>query len=98
MSHLLSIPIKFAIYARASVAFMQMMTARIRKSLGFFSPSHVDLSNQVLFDADEMSYERCCISLRSGLTRISNWLPIRRDIGKVITDREVMDKDEFGYL
>ncbi|EKC76392.1 hypothetical protein LEA_04728, partial [human gut metagenome] len=21
-----------------------------------------------------------------------------KDIGKVITDREVMDKDEFGYL
>ena len=55
--HLLSIPVKFAIYARASVAFTQMMTAKIRKSLGFFSPSHVDLSNQVLFDADEMSYE-----------------------------------------
>ena len=52
-----------AIYARASVALTQMMTTRIRKSLGFFSPSHVDLSNQVLFDADEIKYLNLSVPL-----------------------------------
>ena len=98
MSHLLSIPIKFAIYARASVAFTQMMTARIRKSLGFFSPSHVDLSNQVLFDADEMSYEEMLHQLAQRSDENIKLATYTKDIGKVITDREVMDKDEFGYL
>lgn len=98
MSHLLSIPVKFAIYARASVAFTQMMTAKIRKSLGFFSPSHVDLSNQVLFDADEMSYEEMLHQLAQRSDENIKLATYTKVIGKVITDREVMDKDEFGYL
>lgn len=37
MSLLLSIPINVAIYFRATIALVQMMVRRIRKSLGFFS-------------------------------------------------------------
>lgn len=98
MSHLLSIPIKFAIYARASVALTQMMTTRIRKSLGFFSPSHPDQSDHVLFDADEMSYEEILHQLALRSDENIKLATFTKDIGKVITDRDVMDKDEFGYL
>ena len=64
----------------------------------YFSPSHVDLSNQVLFDADEMSYEEMLHQLAQRSDENIKLATYTKDIGKVITDREVMDKDEFGYL
>jgi len=39
MSFLLSVPIKVAIYAKATVALLRMVSERMRKSLGFFTPS-----------------------------------------------------------
>ena len=36
----LTLPIKTAIYLKASLALMRMLTSRMRKALGFFSPRH----------------------------------------------------------
>lgn len=97
MSLLLSLPIKMAIYGSASVALTKMLVARTRKSLGFFTASPQDEPDTVLFDADEMSYEEI---LRQLLNRAGEHVKLAiytKSIGKVITESEVMDKDEYKY-
>ena len=62
------------------------------------SENAFDLSDYVLFDADEMSYEEILHQLVLRSDENIKLATFTKDIGKVITDRDVMDKDEFGYL
>ena len=47
---------------------------------------------------DEMSYEEMLHQLAQRSDENIKLATYTKVIGKVITDREVMDKDEFGYL
>lgn len=95
MSLLLSLPIRTAIYASASVALVRMLVARMRKSLGFFTPSVVDESEYLLFDADKMSYEEILHQLSLRADEPDKLAIYTREIGKVITEGDVMDMDEM---
>ena len=98
MSILLSVPIKIAIYTKASVALVRMLSKRMRKSLGFFSPSLRDDSQYLLFDADEMNYEDMFRHLKEKSDEQVKLAIYTKSIGKVITDRYVVDKEEMPYL
>ena len=98
MSLLLSIPIKIAIYTKASVALVRMLSKRMRKSLGFFSPSLRDDSQYLLFDADEMNYEDMFRHLKEKSDEQVKLAIYTKSIGKVITDRYVVDKEEMPSL
>ena len=98
MSLLLSLPIRTAIYASASVALVRMLMARMRKSLGFFTPSVVDESEYLLFDADKMSYEEILHQLSLRADDPDKLAIYTREIGKVITEGEVMDMDEMHNI
>ena len=98
MSLLLSLPIRTAIYASASVALVRMLMARMRKSLGFFTPSVVDESEYLLFDADKMSYEEILHQLSLRADEPDKLAIYTREIGKVITEGEVMDMDEMHNI
>lgn len=98
MSLLLSIPIKIAIYTKASVALVRMLSKRMRKSLGFFSPSLRDDSQYLLFDADEMNYEDMFRHLKEKSDEQLKLAIYTKSIDKVITDRYVVDKEEMPYL
>lgn len=98
MSFLISLPIKMAIYASACVALARMTVGRVRKSLGFFTPREWEPSDCFLFDAGKMSYEEILrqLSMRSdGHTKIATYT---QDIGKVITEREVLDREEMDNI
>ena len=98
MSLLLSLPIRTAIYASASVALVRMLAARMRKSLGFFTPSVVDESEYLLFDADKMSYEEILHQLSLRADEPDKLAIYTREIGKVITEGDVMDMDEMHNI
>jgi len=98
MSLLLSLPIRTAIYASASVALVKMLVARMRKSLGFFTPSVVDESEYLLFDADRMSYEEILHQLSLRADEPDKLAIYTREIGKAITERDVMDMDEMHNI
>ncbi len=91
----LSLPIKAAIYASASLALVRMLSGRVRKSLGFARPLRRERSRYVLMDADEMSYEQMLEQLsRMGQKQV-RLATYCRDIGKVITGQGTMGIDEF---
>ena len=98
MSLLLSLPIRTAIYASASVALVKMLVARMRKSLGFFTPSVVDESEYLLFDADRMSYEEILHQLSLRADEPDKLAIYTREIGKAITEGDVMDMDEMHNI
>ena len=98
MSLLLSVPIKIAIYTKASVALVKMLSEKMRKSLGFFSPSKRDDAQYILFDADEMSYEDIFREFKQKSDRQVKVAIYTKSIGKVITDSYVVDKEEMPYL
>lgn len=98
MSLLLSLPIRTAIYASASVALVRMLAARMRKNLGFFTPSVVDESEYLLFDADKMSYEEILHQLSLRADEPDKLAIYTREIGKVITEGDVMDMDEMHNI
>ncbi len=95
MSLLLSLPIKMAIYFRASVALVKMLVDRLREKLGFFSSAKVGASRYMLFDADELSYDEILhqLAVKSGTD--AKLAIYTKSIGKVITERDVMEKDEL---
>ena len=99
MSVVLSVPIKVAIYAKASMALVKMMAGRMRRSLGFFKPRKHSDAHFLLMDADKMSYEQMLAELSE---RADN-APVKlatytRAIGKVITHREVMSLEEWENM
>lgn len=96
MSVVLSVPIKAAIYGKASVALAKMMVGRLRRSLGFFKPRKPSDAHFLLLDADKMSYEQ----MLAELSKHVEGKPVKlatytRAIGKVITHREVMSLEEW---
>ncbi len=67
MSFLLSVPIKAAIYVKASVALVKMLSERVHKSLGFFTPRR-ETTLRYLFVGEESMLESCRqIALAKGL-------------------------------
>lgn len=54
MTFLLSLPIKTAIYAKALMALVGMLSDRMRKSLGFFAPSAEGAQHYVVVGSQEM--------------------------------------------
>lgn len=95
-SLLLSLPIKGAIYASASLALVKLLSGRLRKSLGFVRPSRKERARYVLMDADKLSYEQMLKQLsaqeRRDAARLATYC---RGIGKVITGQGAMELDEF---
>jgi len=96
MSLLLSLPIKTAIYVRASIALVKMLVERTKKSLGFFAPFPQDESSYVLFCADEMSYEEILRQLSKKADEHIKLAIYTKSIDKVITENDVMDMDELN--
>ena len=64
----------------------------------FFSPSLRDDSQYLLFDADEMNYEDMFRHLKEKSDEQVKLAIYTKSIGKVITDRYVVDKEEMPYL
>lgn len=67
MTFLLSLPIKTAIYAKALMALVGMLSDRMRKSLGFFAPSAEGVQHYVFVGSQEMQDACCDIARRLGL-------------------------------
>lgn len=67
MSLLLTIPINLAIYAKASIALVHMMTSKIRKSLGFVAPRHLSYPSYLFIGSGEMLGECRELSEKAGL-------------------------------
>ena len=67
MTFLLSLPIKTAIYAKALMALVGMLSERMRKSLGFFAPSAEGAQHYVFVGSQEMQDACRDIARRLGL-------------------------------
>lgn len=67
MTFLLSLPIKTAIYAKALMALVGMLSDRMRKSLGFFAPSAEGAQHYVFVGSLEMQDACRDIARRLGL-------------------------------
>lgn len=67
MTFLLSLPIKTAIYAKALMALVGMLSDRMRKSLGFFAPSAEGAQHYVFVGSREMQDACRDIARRLGL-------------------------------
>lgn len=67
MTFLLSLPIKTAIYAKALMALVGMLSDRMRKSLGFFAPSAEGAQHYVFVGGREMQDACRKIAQRLGL-------------------------------
>lgn len=67
MTFLLSLPIKTAIYAKALMALVGMLSDRMRKSLGFFAPSAEGAQHYVFVGSLEMQDACRNIARRLGL-------------------------------
>lgn len=67
MTFLLSLPIKTAIYAKALMALVGMLSDRMRKSLGFFAPSAEGAQHYVFVGSREMQDACREIARRLGL-------------------------------
>lgn len=67
MTFLLSLPIKTAIYAKALMALVGMLSERMRKSLGFFAPSAEGAQHYVFVGSLEMQDACREIARRLGL-------------------------------
>ena len=65
MTFLLSLPIKTAIYAKALMALVGMLSDRMRKSLGFFAPSAEGAQRYVFVGSLEM--QDACREIARGL-------------------------------
>lgn len=100
MSLLLSVPIKTAIYAKATVALARMLTGRMRKSLGFFS--NAALRQRFVFVGSEPMLVACRqISLFQGLD--AAYLPLEEWHGQEVDAQVgmmtyvVFDADAIDY-
>lgn len=67
MTFLLSLPIKTAIYAKALMALVGMLSDRMRKSLGFFAPSAEGAQHYLFVGSREMQDACQKIAQRLGL-------------------------------
>lgn len=102
MTFLLSLPIKTAIYAKALMALVGMLSDRMRKSLGFFAPSAEGVQHYVFVGSLEMQDACRDIARRLGLDAEFHDSEVLEDKGEATWSEKndnvlVLDADSMSY-
>ena len=102
MTFLLSLPIKTAIYAKALMALVGMLSERMRKSLGFFAPSAEGAQHYVFVGSQEMQDACREIARRLGLDAEFHDSEVQEDKSEAIWSEKndnvlVLDADSMSY-
>ena len=102
MTFLLSLPIKTAIYAKALMALVGMLSERMRKSLGFFAPSAEGAHHYVFVGSQEMQDACREIARRLGLDAEFHDSEVQEDKSEAIWSEKndnvlVLDADSMSY-
>lgn len=102
MTFLLSLPIKTAIYAKALMALVGMLSDRMRKSLGFFAPSAEGGQHYVFVGSPEMLDACRDIARRLGLDAEFHDSEVLEDKSEATWSEKndnvlVLDADSMSY-
>ena len=102
MTFLLSLPIKTAIYAKALMALVGMLSERMRKSLGFFAPSAEGAQHYVFVGSLEMQDACRDIARRLGLDAEFHDSEVQEDKSEATWSEKndnvlVLDADSMSY-
>lgn len=102
MTFLLSLPIKTAIYAKALMALVGMLSERMRKSLGFFAPSAKGAQHYVFVGSLEMQDACRDIARRLGLDAEFHDSEVLEDRSEATWSEKndnvlVLDADSMSY-
>lgn len=102
MTFLLSLPIKTAIYAKALMALVGMLSDRMRKSLGFFAPSAEGAQHYVVVGSQEMQDACRDIARRLGLDAEFHDSEVHEDKSEATWSEKndnvlVLDADSMSY-
>lgn len=102
MTFLLSLPIKTAIYAKALMALVGMLSDRMRKSLGFFAPSAEGAQHYVFVGSLEMQDACRDIARRQGLDAEFHDSEVLEDRSEATWSEKndnvlVLDADSMSY-
>lgn len=102
MTFLLSLPIKTAIYAKALMALVGMLSERMRKSLGFFAPSAEGAQHYVFVGSQEMQEACRDIARRLGLDAEFHDSEVQEDKSEATWSEKndnvlVLDADSMSY-
>lgn len=102
MTFLLSLPIKTAIYAKALMALVGMLSDRMRKSLGFFVPSAEGAQHYVFVGSLEMQDACRDIARRLGLDAEFHDSEVQEDKSEATWSEKndnvlVLDADSMSY-
>ena len=102
MTFLLSLPIKTAIYAKALMALVGMLSDRMRKSLGFFAPSAEGAQHYVFVGSQEMQDACRGIARRLGLDAEFHDSEVQEDRSEATWSEKndnvlVLDADSMSY-
>lgn len=102
MTFLLSLPIKTAIYAKALMALVGMLSDRMRKSLGFFAPSAEGAQHYVFVGSLEMQDACRDIARRLGLDAEFHDFDVQEDKSEATWSEKndnvlVLDADSMSY-
>lgn len=102
MTFLLSLPIKTAIYAKALMALVGMLSERMRKSLGFFAPSAEGAQHYVFVGSLEMQDGCRDIARRLGLDAEFHDSEVQEDKSEATWSEKndnvlVLDADSMSY-
>lgn len=102
MTFLLSLPIKTAIYAKALMALVGMLSDRMRKSLGFFAPSAEGAQHYVFVGSQEMQDACRDIARRLGLDAEFHDSEVLEDKSEATWSEKndnvlVLDADSMSY-
>ena len=102
MTFLLSLPIKTAIYAKALMALVGMLSDRMRKSLGFFAPSAEGAQHYVFVGSQEMQDACREIARRLGLDAEFHDSEVQEDKSEATWSEKndnvlVLDADSMSY-
>ena len=103
MTFLLSLPIKTAIYAKALIALVGMLSDRMRKSLGFFAPSAEGAQHYVFVGSLEMQDACRDIARRLGLDAEFHDSEVLEDRSEATWSEKndnvlVLDADSMSYV
>lgn len=102
MTFLLSLPIKTAIYAKALMALVGMLSERMRKSLGFFAPSAEGAQHYVVVGSQKMQDACRDIARRLGLDAEFHDSEVQEDKSEATWSEKndnvlVLDADSMSY-
>ena len=102
MTFLLSLPIKTAIYAKALMALVGMLSERMRKSLGFFAPSAEGAQHYVFVGSQKMQDACRDIARRLGLDAEFHDSEVQEDKSEATWSEKndnvlVLDADSMSY-